>query len=281
MLSHFSLKDISLNEELKKSAQSVRTCLYILMVILLAGYIIVYQFSPFEALWNEIILNTVTALSAALAAGIATLIFLNHEKDDMPRIVWKNLMIACWLWFVGEVIWSYFYITRNEVPVGVADWSWLVGFIFFTLALYHQYSLIKPSKKNLYRNIAFGAWIVVLLLPLVNVYYTNTLDPRTYIDFYYPFADLALGIAGILLAFTFQGGALMRPWIGLVVFGITDFLYGWAIQVGIYAWSEENSNLLSLFIDTTYVAAYLILALGFLGYWILIQYGAHVRQTRD
>jgi hypothetical protein len=270
-----------MTEELKKSARTVVTCSYFLAILLLAGYIIVYQFSPFEAPWNDIILNAIVALSAAFAAGIATLIFLHYEKDDMPRIVWKNLMIACWLWFMGEALWGYFAITRGDVPVGAADWSWVIGFIFFTLALYHQYSLVTPSKKNLYRNIAIGAWIVVLLIPLAIVYLTGAWDLQTYIDYYYPFADLAVGIAGILLVFTFQGGVLMRPWIGLVVLGISDFLYAWAEQTGMYAWSAENSNLLTLFIDSTYLIAYFVLALGFLGHWILVRYGIQATRTRN
>jgi hypothetical protein len=246
---------------------------YILIAILLAGYIIVYQISPFETPWNDIIINAIVALSAAFAAGTATHIFLNYEKDDMPRIVWKNLMIACWLWFTGEVFWGYFAITRGEVPVGITDLSWALGFVFFTLALYHQYSLITPSKKSFYRNVAIGVWIATLLIPLAIVYLTGTPNLRIYIDYYYPVADLAVGIAGILLVFTFQGGALMWPWIGLVVFSVTDFLYAWAEQTGVYAWSAENSNLLSLFIDVTYLAAYFILALGFLGHWVLVRYG--------
>jgi hypothetical protein len=242
-------------------------------VVLLTGYITVYQFSPFVVPWNDIVLYSVTALSAAFAAIIASLIYFHYEKDDMPRIVWQNLMIGCWLWFLGEVLWGYIAMTLGEVPAGVVDLSWVFGFIFFTFALYHQYSLITPSMKNYYRNIAIGAWIVVLLIPLAIAYFTNSLDLKTYVDFFYPFADLAVGIAGILLMFSFQGGQLMRPWLGLVVFGITDFLYAWAEQTGLYMWSSENNNLLTLAIDSSYMAAYLILALGFLVHWILLRYG--------
>lgn len=270
-----------MNEEPKGSARTVVACSYILAIILLAGYVIVYQYSPFEAPWNDVILNTLNALSAAFAAGAATLVFFHYEIDDMPRIVWKNLMIACWLWFIGEVNWGYFAVVRGEVPLGAADWGWVLGFIFFTLALYQQYSLITPTKKNLYRNIAIGAWIAALLIPLAFIYIANTLDFQAYIDFFYPVADLAVGIAGILLVFTFRGGSLMRPWIGLVVMGFADFLFAWAEQTGIYAWSVGDSNLISLFIDSIYIAAYLILALGFMGHWILIRYGIQTMQVRD
>jgi hypothetical protein len=270
-----------MNEEHKKNRRATFNYTYIFAMLLLAGYIIVYQFAPFKGSWNDVALNFLTALSAAFAAVIASLIFYHYEKDDMPRIVWKNLMIACWLWFVGEVIWGYFAVTLGEVPVWIVDWSWILGFIFFTLALYHQYSLITPSRKIFYRNIAIGAWIVVLLIPLAIVYFENSLDLRTYIDYYYPFADLAVGIAGIMLIFTFQGGELMRPWLGLVAFGITDFFYAWAEQTGIYAWSSEHGNLLTLLIDSSYLAAYLILALGFLGHWVLLRYGIQEIQVQS
>jgi len=262
-----------MNEKGNGSKRATLIIAYFLAVIFLAGYIVVYQYVPFADPWNDIILNFLTALSAASAAGIASLIFFYYDKDDMPRIIWKYLMIACWLWFVGEAIWGYFAVTFGEVPVGVVDWSWILGFIFFTLALYNQYSLLSPEKKDFYRNIAIAAWIVVLLIPLVFMYFSGSPDVKTYIDYFYPFADLAVGIAGILLIYTFQGGQLMRPWVGLVVFGITDFLYAWAEQTGVYAWSSEQGNLLTLAIDASYLAAYLILALGFLAHWVLLRYG--------
>lgn len=268
-------------EETKGARRISRAHSYVLSVALLAGYITVYQASPFQPPWNDIVLNTLTALSAAFAAILASIIFFHYEKDDMPRIVWKNMMIACWLWFLGEVFWGYFAVTLGEIPSGIVDWTWVIGFVYFTLALYYQYSLIEPFRKNYFRNIAVGAWIVVLLIPLGDTYFTNSLDPRTYFDFFYPFADLAVGIAGMLLIYKFQGGQLMSPWIGLVVFGITDFFYAWAEQAGVYAWSSENSNLLTLAIDSSYLAAYLILAIGFLGHWILIRYGIQEAKHRN
>jgi hypothetical protein len=269
-------------EETKGARRISNVHSYILSILILAGYITVYQLSPFQAPWNDIALNALTALSAAFAAILATLIFLHYEKDDMPRIIWMNLMIGCWLWFLGEVLWGYFAVTIGEVPPGVVDWTWVIGFICFTLALYYQYALVDPSRKVFFRNVAIGAWIVVLSIPLAIIYFTNNMDLRTYIDFYYPFADLAVGIAGILLISTFfQGGQLMRPWIGLVVFGITDFFYAWAEQAGVYSWSSENNSLLTLTIDASYLAAYLILAIGFLGHWILIRYGIQEFKARD
>lgn len=248
---------------------------------LLIGYIVIYQLAPFDEPWNTIILNAATVLAAGFAAIMATRILNYFEKDEGPHKVWQNIMLGCWLWFAGEALWSIFNYLYGEAPMGLFDICWIVGFVYFTLALYHQYALVVPSKKTFYRNVAIVAWIVVLLAPLPFVFLNPNPSLKTYLDFFYPFADLAVGIAGLLLIFVFQGGSLMRPWIGLVVFGVTDFLYAWAEQSGLYAWSVDEGNLLSLFIDTTYVAAYIILALGFLAHWMQLRYGIDEIQFDD
>ncbi len=262
-----------MSEKLRTPRQAIFIIGCIFAAILLGIYIVIYRYAPFTDPWNDVILNLLTVFSAATAAIVASLTFNSYEKDDSPRVIWQYLMIGCWLWFTGELIWAYFASTTGDVPVGASDWAWTIGFICFNISLYYQYSLILPSKKVFYRNISIATWIVVLLIPLVIVYLSGTPNLRTYIDYFYPFADLAVGIAGILLIFTFRGGALTRPWLGLVIFGITDFLYAWAEQTGIYALSAEQGNLLSLIIDSSYLAAYLILALGFLSHWVLLRYG--------
>jgi hypothetical protein len=253
---------------------------YIFSTILLVGYIAIYQGLLFPEPWSTIILNVVTVLASGFAAVMATLVLKYYEKDEAPHKIWQNLMIACWLWFAGEVLWGLYILFFGEAPMGIFDIAWVIGFVYFTLALYYQHSIVAPSKKVFLRNVAIAAWIVVLLLPLPVVFFTKDATFQTYLDFFYPFADLAVGIAGLLLIFTFQGGAMMRPWIGLVVFGVTDFLYAWAEQSGVYAWSVGEGNLLSLFIDTSYTAAYIILALGFLAHWSLLRYGIEEMQVR-
>jgi len=269
-----------MNAENNGSARTLLTVSgYVIAMALLGSYIYIYQTYPFEGAWNDILLSAITALAAAFAAVVATLAFSHYDKDDQPRIVWKNLLIACWLWFLGEVIWGYYYVTLGEVPPSIADVSWTLGFVYFTIAIHQQHSLIASSRKLYYRNIAIGAWIVTLLIPLIVIpLLKSEWNLRAYIDFWYPFADLAVGIAGIMLMFTFQGGTLSRPWIGLVVFAFADILYAWAEQSWLYAWSSQNSSLLTLFIDSSYLAAYLILALGFLGHLLLLRYGF---QSRD
>lgn len=262
-------------DELKRTASSPKALFaYIIAVGLLALYVYFYQYAPLGAPYDNLVLNSITSLASLAVAGISTAIYLYYHTDDHPRKIWMNLMIGCWFWFAAEVAWQVYAFILEEVPVpSIADIGWISGFIFFTIALYHQYSAIKPTHIETVRIYAIGAWIVILLIPLVLLSTWGTFTLESYIDFYYPFADLAVGVAGLALVFIFRGGALMRPWIGLMVFGASDLLYAWAEKTQMYSWSVENGNVLSLIIDASYLTAYLILAVGFLGQWKLLKRG--------
>ena len=77
----------------------------------------------------------------------------------------------------------------------------------------------------------------------------------------------------IWLLRSFQGGALGRPWIGLLIFSITDLMNGWLQLSDIYAWSLEQGNFLSSLSDILYFSAYLALALGAFSKWVFLKYG--------
>ncbi len=64
---------------------------------------------------------------------------------------------------------------------------------------------------------------------------------------------------------------MARPWAGLFVFALADVLYAWLVESGLYATSAETGNLLSLIADTSYIAAYLVIALGFLSFFLFIR----------
>jgi hypothetical protein len=249
--------------------------------VLFAVYIYIYQQAPFNDPWNNVALNIITALSALLAAGVATAVYLHYHPGDFPRKVWLNLMIGSWFWFFGEAVWGVFAYLWTEVPTpSIADAGWIGGLLFFTFALYHQYLIIFPAYQQKIIGIAAGAWVVALTVPAVALLAIGAFEWGIYIDYYYPIAELAMSIAGVALVVAFQGGALMRPWIGLFIFGVSDFFYAWAEQFGLYEWSAANNSLLTLAIDASYLAAYLILGVGFLAHWILINYGLRDKRAK-
>lgn len=251
----------------------------LIAVFLFVVYIYIYQFAPLEETWNNAALNSITSFAALLAAAVATAIYLHYHPDDLPRKVWLNLAIGSWLWFLGDTIWGILAYRIVEVPTpSIADPAWIIGIAFFTFAFYHQYVIVFPAQKQRIMVIAIGAWVFAMIVPAVGLLITGTFEWGPYVDYYYPAAELLIGIAGIALVVAFQGGALVRPWIGMVVFSISDFFYAWADQSGLYAWSSENNNILTLAIDVSYLAAYLILGLGFLGHWVLINYGLRAKR---
>lgn len=262
-------------KRLRKSlSQPIVAVFYAISVLMVAAYVLLYQYMPLEAALNDLLLNSIITLGALISALVATTIGSWFSREDQPRRIWLGIMGAGWMWFLGELSWQVIVTLRGDVPVpSLADFFWVGGFFFFTYAFYHQYTLIAPAKKDTIRTFAIGAWLVALLLPAVYLTLVDSFTVANYVEFYYPLADLAVGLAGLALVFIFRGGALMRPWIGLMVFGMSDLLYAWAEKTNLYAISAENGNLLSLVIDTTYLAAYLIMGLGFLGQWILLKYG--------
>lgn len=268
-----------MKKEMKSLGRSILrpvvVAFYIASIFLIGAYIYLYQYAPLESALNDILLNSVISFGAFITALISTFVFVQYQPEDRPRRVWLNIMIAGWLWFLGELLWQiYAYFNEGAVPVpSLADVCWVCGFVFYTIAFYHQYTLVTPTEKDTIRTYAIGAWLVVLLIPAVYLSLTNAFSIGFFVDFYYPFADLAVGLAGLALVIIFRGGALMRPWIGLMVFGLSDLMYAWAEKTQMYAVSAESGNFLTLFIDTTYLAAYLILGAGYLGHWVLLRYG--------
>jgi hypothetical protein len=270
-----------MNKDAKSSDNSswVYVTCWVLSVLLFASYIFIYQYAPLGDSFNDSALNLITTLASLFVAAFATAIYLHYHPEDRPRRVWNNLMIGSWLWFTAELLWGALdYIYGEVATPGVPDAFWVGGFVFFTIAFYWQYLLVVPSQQKRIRNIALGAWVLSLVLPLAGFLSAQAFTFADYINYFYPIADFAVGIAGLWLIFIFRGGALVRPWVGLVVFGISDLFYAWAEQTGVYAWSSENSNLLTLAIDSSYLAAYLILGLGFVGHWVLINYGLRRNQ---
>lgn len=272
-----------MNNEIRdfKTANSTPVMLvyYFIAVPLFLGYLYIYQYAPFEDVQNNTILNFITTIAALLVAVIATAITFHYQSEDFPRKVWFNLMVGCWLWCLAEAIWGIIAFNAGEVSTpSIADAGWVGGFIFFTIAFYHQYAIIFPLQKKRIIAASIGAWVFAIFAPAIVLLIAQTFTWESYVNYYYPIADLSVGIAGIALVVAFQGGALMRPWFGLVIFGVSDLFYAWAEQTGLYAWSAENSNTLTLAIDSSYLAAYLILGMGFIGHWILINYGLRGRR---
>lgn len=245
----------------------------VLMVAILAGYVFVYQNNPFSDDVNKFILAVSDSFAALLAAIAVTAVLFCYRKQDKPYMVWLYFAIGMWVWVLAEVIWFFIDITSSNVPsVGAPDVFWVIGYGLFTIALRNQYQLLYKTKHSWWKVAAIWAGIILAVLAILFLVRSPfTLD--NFVNYFYPVIDFALSIVAIRLFLAFGGGKLSRPWIGLFVMGISDFLWAWLNATGQYQASSDAGTWLSVFTDTTYVAAYLVLAIGFLMQYLLLRLG--------
>lgn len=245
----------------------------VLIIAILAGYVYVYQMEPFSDQLNTLLIGLADPFVALLAALAATAVLLQYQKEDKPYLVWLCLTIAMWSWVLAESTWSFINLTTGEVPgIGLPDVFWLVGYLLFSVALRSQYQLVYQTRIAWWKVLAIWAGIFVLTY-LVLFMINSEFSLGDYVEFLYAVVDFALCVASVRLFMTFGAGRLSRPWLGLFVMGISDAFFAGLTTAGLYQASSEAAALLSVFTDSTYVAAYLFIAFGFLAQYLLQRYG--------
>jgi hypothetical protein len=244
--------------------------------IALIGYIWFYQFQPFGDFVDQLALNIITVLCALVCAIVLTLISTFYERGEPSRIIWINFALALWMWTIGEIIWAIYNMAVGEVPiVSLADGVWILGYVFFTIAISTQYRLVMFNKSNKPILIAVGVWIFAVLLTLAILILTMSQSfSEEFLTYFYPVGDFVIGLSSVILVIVFHRGALARPWLGLFVFALSDGLYAWAIISGVYAYEPPSGNLITLIVDLTYILAYLAVAWGAFQQYLTLRFGA-------
>lgn len=266
----------------KASFQRVLWLAVSLAIIFTLVYFMIYWYQPFSEYWNNLLSNLFTEIASLVCAVLATMVWTIYDKADAPRSVWGYFAVGLWLWFAGEVTWAYLNMTVGEVPIGWQDVFWTVSYFFFGHALIRQYRILRqPHNKDLLTHILVGcaaSLIMTYAIYLVVVSKTETQNGlAAVVNSFYPAADLTMAVIALWLARHFSGGAFSRPWIGLLVFTVADFMYAWLETSGMYAWSTAQGNLLTTIADVLYLVAYLVLALGLLYQWLFLKYGLRQR----
>ncbi len=249
-------------------------------VALITTYAVVYFREPFSPFVNLLLADILTVTASVLSSSFATIIWLMYEKTDAPRRVWGFFAFGLWLWVLGETTWSYWNLTlpNGEVPVGIPDFFWVIAYYFLGQALLSQYKiLVQPTQAELTswvsRSVLFLAASLVLIFSILRWFDLSPSNLDTLVNAFYPAGDLTLALAAIWMTRNFQGGALGRAWIGLVVFAFSDLLYAWLQLSGAYAWSLDQGNLVSGISDIIYFSAYLVLSIGSFSQWLYLKYG--------
>lgn len=262
----------------RQASSRIRWLARITAVIVVVAYLVIYWFQPFSEFTNTLLANSFTALASIFAAVIATMIWGLYENGEGPRQVWGNFAIGMWLWVAGEISWGYINLMRGEVPVGLQDVFWMISYLFLGQALLTQYKILnQPTAIELRSRVLI---VILAIMGLIWLTYnflittsqtTDKLSALT--NAFYPGVDALLAGIALWLARNFAGGAFARPWWGILAFSFSDLTYAWLELSGMYAWSVDQGNLLSVITDVAYFAAYLILGLGVLSQWLFLKYG--------
>jgi hypothetical protein len=246
-------------------------------VLLIGSYIYFYQFSSLPVEQSDLFLNLISLLAPLSSAIFATMVFLSFKRGDKPRKVWKHLTIFIWLWTTAEFIWVGYLIFAGDVPLpSLADFFWLTGFIFLAIALHRQYQIVTLKLVPLWQilSLLVGVFVLAFLVLLLS---QADINLGNYLEYFYAVTDFTAGIIAIRIFLAFRGGLMSRPWIGLFVLGLSDALYAWLLTTDMYAMSQGEGNPLSMIADTSYMAAYLVLAIGFFATYLTLKYGPGAR----
>ena len=254
----------------------------VLFIALVTVFIYLYVEQPFPNGVTDLVTSAMIAGAAIAAAAISTHVWMYYGRSSPPRRVWRYFMIALWGWAAAEVVWLVLYIVDGDYTFGPADALWVSSYLFFMMAVFSQYVLIyRPSARIRYIYLALAFAAVLLFTYLYGSWLlsvsSNADRLETFVIAFYAVGDLSLALAAMLLAYAFRNGALGRPWLGLIVFAFSDLLYAWLESSGLYAWSVAEGNILTTITDTTYFAAYLIIAIGCYVQWILLTFGPRLK----
>ncbi len=244
-------------------------------VLMLTLYSAVYFFEPFSEVGNLIVLNGLTVLAALVCAMLVLRVVLFYEPGEPPRRIWVPFATALWMWAAAELVWSAYNIIWGEVPnFSLADIPWAGSYIFFTIALSRQFRLLQFNRSQRPIWAAVIAWVFALGLSLAITHWAG--DPfDAAVQYFYPIADFAIGIAALFLVFFFRRGLLARPWLSLFAFVASDSLYVWTTISGTYEW-VARAGWMTFLADILYLLAYLFVTWGIFSQYLVLRFGAHI-----
>jgi hypothetical protein len=217
-------------------------------------------------------------LDALLPLPIAILISIllfrlwrGSVRQEISRKIWGAFLVGMLLWAIGEGIWNFYPFPGDEAPFpSVADYVWVIGYIFFFLAFTLRFRSLKVKLKR--REILA---LVLLYAPLFLLTVFFSILPTIKeggdslfaiaLTIFYPVADLLIPLRAMSFIFALRKGELVRPWgflaASFLCMSVADLAITFAQNQEIY-WPENLPNFISVFGDWLYIVAYVVMALG-------------------
>lgn len=228
--------------------------IYVTAVTFLVVCGLIYWLKPEPALTDSL------AVIAALIAFVAVFFtWMRFKESKKEGLVWLLLSIGFFFWLGGESIWLYLEMATKEIPFpSVADYSWLVAYPIFFVALYKEYKRLGVDiglvkKLGIFLAVlAVALGVVWVLLYPIAVSSEISLFEK-FLDLAYPGGDLALFCGALLVTFVYLGGKLGWAWLaislGFIVYSLADLSFSYLSWIEIYK-SGHPMDLLWLIADT-------------------------------
>jgi hypothetical protein len=207
--------------------------------------------------------DDVGELIAALAATVACLFAAAHVSSRPGR--WVMLGASAFSWAAGEVVWTYYDLVRGvQVPFpSFADVGFLAAVPLAVAGL-----LLFPSTPRraadrvqgildgciIAGSMLFASWVTVLG-PLYRAHHGSVLKQA--LSLAYPASDVVM-VSLVIILFARAGklgrGSLVLVMAGLIAFAVADSAFSYLTEVNNYGTGS--------FLDTGWVAGYLLIGLG-------------------
>ena len=201
----------------------------------------------------------VAAWCASVVCGVAAF------RASAGRVTWALFAASSFAWGAGEVVWCYYALIKN-VPVpfpSLADVGFLTAVpLAFAGLLRYPMGPRRPAARVqefldgciIATSLLFASWATILA-PLYRSHQGGAL--KQVISLAYPTSDVIMvSLVIILIA---RAGRTGRIRLGLVMAGVVAF----AVSDSAFSYlTEVNSYNGGSFLDTGWVAGYLLIALG-------------------
>jgi TRAP-type C4-dicarboxylate transport system permease small subunit len=165
--------------------------------------------------------NWTINVTAAIALVLAIITVYRQKLDGLYGKTYASLAIGLGLWFIAEIIWTYFELGLqiNTPFPSIADLFWLVGYGFFAYPLYRIYDFMSRGTIKSTAIIIVSVSIAIALGYLVNL--TVNVSEISYsqkqqssdvilllVSIAYPILDGVLLVPAVLILWSIRNGKL-------------------------------------------------------------------------
>jgi two-component system cell cycle response regulator len=160
---------------------------------------------------------------------------------DRERLGWFLMGAGITVWGLGNTYWAVLLTDQNQFP-SLADWMWLTFYVlaYAGLALIFRARLPRASLNVWIDGAVAAATVSAVAAALVFDAVLRVTEGRPIavaVNLAYPIGDTVL-LALVVAAIGLSGWRLTSTWTlaaaGCVVFGVTDSMYAYQVNVGSY-----------------------------------------------